>query len=229
MCNYANDATFHACALDLKSLITRLEHDAALAIEWFESNYMKMNQDKRHLLFSRHKYETLVVNVGETKIWESKQQKLLGILIDSDLKFDEYVLSQCKKAGKKLTALIRISKFMTFGQRRNIMKAFIESQFGYCPLVWVFCGRQTNARINHIHKRALKAVYNDGTSPFEELLGKDKLETIHRRNIKILAAELFKIKNGHLNDIMTQLICKRNSVGYSLRSQTDFSLPQGNV
>ena len=28
------------------------------------------------------------VNVGETKIWKSKQQKLLGILIDRDLKFD---------------------------------------------------------------------------------------------------------------------------------------------
>ena len=145
---------------------------------------------------------------------ESKQQKLLGILIDRDLKFDEYVLLQCKKAGKKLTALIRISKFMTFGQRRNIMKAFIESQFGYCPLVWMFCGRQTNARINHIHERALRAVYNDVISPFEELLGRYKSETIYRRNIKILSVELFKIKNGLSNDIMAQLICKRNSVGY---------------
>ena len=202
MCNYADDTTFHACDLDLKSLITRLEHDAALAIEWFESNYMKLNQDKCHFLFPRHKYETLFVNVGETKIWESKQQKLLGILIDRDLKFDEYVLSQCKKAGKKFTALIRISKFMTFGQRRNIMKAFIESQFGYCPLVWMFCGRKTNARINHIHEKALRVVYNDELSTSEELLGRDKSETIHRRNIKILAAELFKITNGLSNDIM---------------------------
>ena len=157
---------------------------------------------------------------------ENKQQTLLGILIDRDLKFDEYVLPQCKKAGKKLTTLIRISKFMTFGQRSSIMKAFIGSQFGYCPLVWMFCGRQTNARINHIHERALRAVYNDDISPFEELLGRDKSETNHRRNIKILTAELFKIKKGHSNDIMTQLICKRNSVGYSLRLQTDFSLPQ---
>ena len=133
-CNYVDDTTSHACDLDLKSLITRLEHDAALAVEWFESNYMMLNQDKCHFLFSGHKYETLFVNVGETKIWESKQPKLLGVLIDRDLKFDEYVLSQCKKAAKKLTA-----------QRRNIMKAFIESQFGYCPLVWMFCGRQTNA------------------------------------------------------------------------------------
>ena len=96
---------------------------------------MKLNQDKCHSLFSGHKYETLFVNVGETEIWESKQQKLLAILIDRDLKFDEYALSQCKKAGKKLTALIRISKFMTFAQRNNIMKAFIESQVGYCLLV----------------------------------------------------------------------------------------------
>ena len=93
------------------------------------------------------------------------------------------------------------------------MKAFIESQFSYCPLVWMFCGRQTNAPINHIHERALRAVYNDEISPFEEPLGRDKPETIHRRNIKILARELFKIKNGLSNDIMAQLICKRNSVG----------------
>ena len=115
---------------------------------------------------------------------------------------------------------------MTFAQSRNIMKSFIESQFGYCPLVWMFYGRQTNARINRIHERALRTVYNGEISPFEELLGRDKSETIHRRNIKILAAELFKIKNGLSNDIMAQLIRKRNSVGYSLRSQTDFSFPQ---
>ena len=88
MCNYADDTTFHACDLDLKSIIARLEHDAALAIEWFESNYMKLNQDKYHFQFSGHKYATLFVNVGETKIWEIKQEKILGILIDRDLKFD---------------------------------------------------------------------------------------------------------------------------------------------
>ena len=106
------------------------------------------------------------------------------------------------------------------------MKGFIESQFGYCLLVWMFCGKQTNARIHHIHERALRAVQNDELSPFEELLGRDKSESISRRNIKILAAELFKIKNGLSNDVMTQLIFKRNSVGYSLRLQTDFLLPQ---
>ena len=79
-CNYANDKTFHVCDLDLKRLITRLQQDSALTIEWFEWNYMKLNQDKSHFLFSRQIYETLFVNVGETKIWETKQPKRLGIL-----------------------------------------------------------------------------------------------------------------------------------------------------
>ena len=80
---------------------------------------------------------------------------------------------KAKKTGKKLTAFIRISKFMTFAQRRNIMKTFIVSLFGYYPLVWMFCGKQTNARINHIHERALRAVYNDKISQklsIEEIL-----------------------------------------------------------
>ena len=44
--------------------------------------------------------------------WESEKVKLLGILIDRNLRFDEYVLSQCNKAGKKLGALVRICKFI---------------------------------------------------------------------------------------------------------------------
>ena len=54
------------------------------------------------------------------------------------------------------------------------MKAFIESQFGYCPLVQMFCEREINARIDQIHESALRAAYNDEISPFEELRGRDK-------------------------------------------------------
>ena len=75
--------------------------------------------------------------------------------------------------------------------------------------------------------RLLRAVCNDEVNLLEELLERDKSKTIHQRNIiKILAAELFKIKNNLPNEIMAQLICNRNSIGYSLLSQTGFSLPQ---
>ena len=50
VCNFADDTTFFACNKDLNSLIFRLEHDKLLAIEWFQNNNMKSNQDKCHLL-----------------------------------------------------------------------------------------------------------------------------------------------------------------------------------
>ena len=75
VCNFPDDTTFFACDSDLKHLMERLEHDTKLAIEWFKNNYMKLNEDKCHVLVARHRYETLWVNIGETRIWESKNEK----------------------------------------------------------------------------------------------------------------------------------------------------------
>ena len=76
------------------------------------------------------------------------------------------------------------------------MKAFIESQFSYCPLTWMFHSRKLNNRINRIHKRALNIVYKDPTSSFEDLLKRDKSFTIHERNLQRLATEIYKTKNN---------------------------------
>ena len=71
---------------------SRLEHDSHLAIEWYECNFMKLNQDKCHLLASGYKHENIGMNC-EVKLWESSKQKLLGVVIDRDLSFNEYVSS----------------------------------------------------------------------------------------------------------------------------------------
>ena len=80
--------------MDLENLVRRLEDDSMLAIEWFQSNYMQLNQDKCLFLLSGHKHEMISANIGQTKIWESRKQKLLGIIFDRNLRFDEYVLNQ---------------------------------------------------------------------------------------------------------------------------------------
>ena len=73
------------------------------------------------------------------------------------------------------------------------MKTFIESQFGYCPLVWMFHGKIVHKNINHLHERALRIVYKDYISSFEDLLKRDKSVTINHMNIQPLAIEIFKV------------------------------------
>jgi len=228
VCNYADDTTFHACDLDLQNLIRRLEHDSIIAVEWFESNYMKLNQDKCHLIISGHKHEAMFVNINEHQIWESREQKLLGIVLENTLKFENHLSTQCKKAGQKLSALIRISKFLKFNQKRTLMKAFIEGQFGYCPLLWMFSGKTSNNRINKLHERALRVVYSDYNSTFDDLLRRDGSVSIHDRNIRILATELFKVKNNLSNHIMNDIFELRN-LNYNIRSQSDFLSKQVNT
>ena len=72
---------------------------------------------------------------------------------------------------------------MSLENRRKLMKAFIESQFNYCPLTWMLHSRTLNSKINRIHERALRTVYSDCNSSFNELLDTDGSFTIHQRNV----------------------------------------------
>ena len=71
---------------------------------------MKLNEDKCHFIISGYKHEIMFGNIGESRIWEKGQQKLLGVIINKKLKFKEHILKQCKKAGKK-TKCFRKSYF----------------------------------------------------------------------------------------------------------------------
>ena len=114
-----------------------------------------MNKDKFHLLVGGYK-QSIWAKIGEARIWESNKQRLLVVHIDRTVTLEEHVSNLCKKAGWKLPVLARLSSYMTLTQRKVLMKSFIEAQFGYCPLVWMFHGRVLNSiKINHLHERSL--------------------------------------------------------------------------
>ena len=145
--------------------------------------------------------------------------------IDSKLSFDAHVSSLCAKAGRKLTALTRLAKFLTTHQRRILIRAFIEYQFNYCRLLWMFHSRKLNKRINKLQERSLRINYGDGTSSFEELLSKDEYVTIHNRNIQALALEMYKVKNN-LSPQLIQELFPLNNVQLNTRNVNEFILPR---
>ena len=171
---------------------------------------MKSNEDKCHFLISGNKSENLFVNVGPYKIWESNAVKILGITVDASLKFNIHSDSIFNIAGKKLTILARMANILSFPKMRSLIKSFFESQFAYCPLVWMLFNRTLNNRINTLHERALRILYKDGISTFERLLTKDESVTMHDRNMQRLVTEMYKVKHSIFPCPIAEFVTQRN-------------------
>ena len=89
------------------------------------------------------------------------------------------------------------------------MKAFITSQFSYCPLIWMFHSRSLNNKINRIHERALRLVYQNNLS-FSELLYLDNSVAVQQKNLQVLVTEIYKVQNGIAPDIMKDIFELQN-------------------
>ena len=104
--------------------------------------------------------------------------------------FDDHFSDICKKTGRKISALARVTPYMGIAKKNILMNAFFTSQFSYCPLVWICHSRTNNNKINRLHERCLRIVYNDKESSFNDLLEKDGSVSIQMRNTQILATEM---------------------------------------
>ena len=114
------------------------------------------------------------MDICNEKLSSTCSEKFFGIKIDNKLTLEEHVEGLCKKASQKVSAVARISSLMRFEQRKRIVNLFITSHFSHYPLVWMFHSRRLNNRIDHIHQRFSKIIYQDHNSSFKELLRKDK-------------------------------------------------------
>ena len=94
---------------------------------------------------------------------------------------------------------------MELPKRRILFNAFFKSRFNYCPIIWMFHSRSLNNRINRLHGRCFRIIYNDKISNFEELLHKHNSVSIYHNNIHAFAIDMYKIINGMFQDIMNEV------------------------
>ena len=155
--SYADDTTLYYCAKDMSSVITELRRIAHKIFKWLENDHMKANPGKKHVLLSSN--TQLVAPFDILEITSSLSQKLLGIIFDAELKFEEHISKICNKVNKKLNALHLNVNHMDLDKLKILLKASAESRFNYCSLIWMFLSRNLNNKI----KIKRKSIQN---SPF---------------------------------------------------------------
>ena len=169
--NYADDTTPYVVANNTTEVVENLTNIIQKLFTWFANNHRKANPSKCHLLLSTQ--EEANIQIANTTIKNSESQKLLGVVLDNKLKFDIHVGNICQKANRKLNALARLTNYMELPKRRLLLNAFFKVQFNYCPVVWMFHSCSLSNKINRLHERCLRIIYNDKHSNFDVLLEKE--------------------------------------------------------
>ena len=115
---------------------------------------------------------------------------------------------------------------MDLNKKRLAVNAFFMAQFNYCQLIWMCHNRTYNNKINRLHERCLRLIYNDKRSSFEDLLKKDNSVSIHHKNLQALAIEMFKVYTKTSPEIMQEVFQVKKQGNYNLRNQKKFVIPQ---
>ena len=132
-----------------------------------------------------------VLNINGKEINNSRKIERLGIVIDNQLKFKKHIENLCKKASFKLHALRRIRTFLTVKKARILVNTFINSQFNYAPLIWLFSSKIAINKILKILYRTLQVLYSEYYKSYEELLQNNNDISIHQKHLRILALEVY--------------------------------------
>ena len=226
VCNFADDTTLSVCDKDLHLVLKSLEKDSSHAINWFKLNYMKLNPDKCKLIVAGRKDHQVSIKVGESDVKENSWVKLLGVHIDNKLTFRMYLIKKLKQANSKLAVIKRNKGFISSCQIKILLSSFVHSQLAYAPLVWMFHNKDLHNKINRVHERALRILYEDDISSFSELLQKDGSFTVHERNIQTLLMEMFKAKHNLEPALLKYIFTEHKYSGPVLRKDKHFLRPK---
>ena len=108
--SYADNNTPYVSAGTIDEVIKSLETASVKLFKLLADNQMKVNQDKCNLIVSKN--ENVSVDTGPSEIEKASCVKLLSVLVDSRLNFNEHLDAIIKKAIRKINALSRITPFM---------------------------------------------------------------------------------------------------------------------
>ena len=170
ICSFADDNTIYDCGKDLSNILENLKHDMKILLKWFRINSLQANPGKfQFMILGKKNRNSVKLIMNSTEIEENKKVVLLGITTDNLLTFNEHVDNLCRTANYKLHALRRIKRYLSLEKAKLLCNAFINSQFNYAPLVWMFCRKKQYLKIQKIHHKALKVVYNSNKN-YDELL-----------------------------------------------------------
>ena len=132
-----------------------------------------------------------ISKISLTCVQSSDDVALLGVVNDKSLTFKKQIDKLICKLQYELHAIRLIGKFVTVEKAQKLGNAFIDSQFNYPPLIWMFYRKTFYSKIAKIHHKTLKLIYCIDDS-YNNLLMRSEYVSIRQKHLQFLVTEIFK-------------------------------------
>ena len=175
---FADDTTLYDINKNKSQLENNLNASLKTLERWCLQNGMQLNTDKTKvmLITTRQKCAirdtngSLLLKYKDIQLQVSSGEKLLGINLDNNLKWDTHVRVVTKKISSYLWLLSRISIYLTNEYKILYYKAYIMPHLNYCSTIWGNTTVYNKSKIDRLQKRACKIILGINYTDFESAL-----------------------------------------------------------
>jgi hypothetical protein len=193
---FADDTTLHTNDNNINTLAIKVQKNVDDLVKWTEYNHMAINSNKtKAMLVANCKQRQFLPNklppiyIKGDQIEEVDSHVVLGVTIQNNLGWSEYLTDLTNKISNKAKQLNLIKHFLDFKTKRVFFHAYIQPVIGYVSTLWDQASNSDINPINNIYNRAIKQI----------ILKSTKLEKQDYLNVNILPlAEKLKLNKALL-------------------------------
>ena len=140
---YADDATIYASSKDSRKVGSALEEDLERIANWISANGLVMNIAKTQLMVlsrrGRQAKEKVNVRVDEVDLPQQEHMKLLGVVVDNELKWKQQIDCVGRKNLACLANIRRAGRYLPSHIRKLLYTSMVLPHLDYCSVVWNDC------------------------------------------------------------------------------------------
>ena len=224
---FADDCTLLSKSPDMSNLTMITENSLKQIDIWTGFNKIYINFKKTKFMIFTYKSNLITDNINikfnDFNIARVENFKLLGIYIDSRLKFNFHIGQIISKINIYSSIAKRIKKFLNKITLKILYYSMFYSHFFYCNLIWGCANKSEIDKLFNAQKKIVKSLFSSNfhnNAPIDNIFNNNNLLSIFEINSFKSCLFIFKILNNIsiTNDEHLNQICQ-----YSVKSSKFYS------